>query len=87
MGVRHIGPEPSGATPLDDDDFVGLIPDFVAARADLNQVEFENITKALPWAHRQARRGGLDGVLSYAFHVGPAPPDVRRRLDVGGDDS
>ncbi|HTW98182.1 MAG TPA: mobile mystery protein B [Acidimicrobiales bacterium] len=65
--VRTIGPEPSGATPIADEDLEGLIPDFVATRADLNQVEFENIAKALPWALRRARFLGPDGVLDHAF--------------------
>ena len=73
--MRTIGPEPSGATPIDDEDLAGLIPDFVANRADLNQVEFENITKALPWAHHQARSAGPDGVLSYGFML-----DLHRRM-------
>ena len=67
MSMRTIGPEPAGATPIDDEDLAGLIPDFVATRADLNQVEFENIAKALPWAARRARRAGTEGVLSYGF--------------------
>lgn len=67
FSVRSIGPEPSGATPIEAEDLEGLIPDFVATRADLNQVEFENITKALPWAHRQARLIGPKGILDYAF--------------------
>jgi Fic-DOC domain mobile mystery protein B len=65
--VRTIGPLPEGATPLDEDDLDGLIPDFVATRADLNLVESENITEALPWARAQAARGGPDRVLGYAF--------------------
>jgi hypothetical protein len=32
------------------EDLEGLIPDFVATRADLNLVEFENIAKAIPRA-------------------------------------
>jgi Fic-DOC domain mobile mystery protein B len=62
-----MGPEPSGATPLEPEDLEGLIPDFVATRADLNVVEFENITKALPWALQQARTLGSEGVLAYGF--------------------
>lgn len=65
--MRTIGPEPSGATPLEAEDLEGLIPDFVATRADLNQVEFENITNALPWAGRQARSLGPEGILDYGF--------------------
>ena len=64
--LRTIGPEPTGATPLTAEDLEGLIPHFVATRADLNQVEFENIARAVPWAQRQARRGP-QAVLSYAF--------------------
>jgi Fic-DOC domain mobile mystery protein B len=67
MSVRNIGPEPSGATPIDDEDLAGLIPDFVANRADLNAVEFENIAKALPWAYERAKRDGPEGVLYYGF--------------------
>jgi Fic-DOC domain mobile mystery protein B len=67
FGLRTIGPEPDGATPLEHEDLKGLIPDFVATRADLNQVEYENIAKALPWAQRQARLRGTAGLLEYAF--------------------
>jgi Fic-DOC domain mobile mystery protein B len=67
LGLKSIGPEPVGATPLDEEDLKGLIPDFVATRADLNQVEYENIAKALPWARRQARLRGTAAVLQYSF--------------------
>jgi Fic-DOC domain mobile mystery protein B len=67
FNLRTIGPEPSGATPIAPDDLEGLIPDFVATRADLNVVEFENITKALPWARRRARALGPAGILDYGF--------------------
>jgi Fic-DOC domain mobile mystery protein B len=67
FNLRTIGPEPAGATPLEPEDLEGLIPDFVATRADLNFVEFENITKALPWALRRARTRGPGGVLAYGF--------------------
>jgi Fic-DOC domain mobile mystery protein B len=67
--LRTIGPEPDGATPIDDDDLADLIPDFVATRRDLNVVEYENIAKAMPWARAQARRGGFRLVLSYSFII------------------
>jgi Fic-DOC domain mobile mystery protein B len=67
FNLRTIGPEPAGATPLEPEDLEGLIPDFVATRADLNVVEFENITKALPWALQQGRMLGAEGVLAYGF--------------------
>jgi len=69
FNLRTIGPEPSGATPLEEEDLEGLIPDFVAIRSDLNQVEFENITKALQWARRQARSLGPEGILDRGFMV------------------
>ena len=67
FNVHKIGPEPSGATPIEEEDLEGLIPDFVATRADLNQVEFENITKSLAWAQRQARSRGAEEILDYGF--------------------
>ncbi len=67
FNVRTIGPEPSGATPIEQEDLEGLIPDFVATRADLNQVEFENITKSLGWAQRRASSLGAEGILDYGF--------------------
>lgn len=62
-----IGPEPAGATPIADEDLEGLIPTFVATRADLNQVEFENIAKAMPRALRRATEIGPEGVLDFNF--------------------
>ena len=75
FNLRTIGPEPDGATPIDDDDLADLIPDFVATRGDLNGVEYENIAKAMPWAQAQARRGGVLLVLSYSFVI-----DLHRRM-------
>ncbi len=75
FSLRAIGPEPSGATPLEPEDLEGLIPDFVATRADLNAVEFENITKALPWALRQARSLGAGGVLAFGLMM-----ELHRRM-------
>lgn len=63
--VGAMGPEPEGTTPIEPQDLDGLIPAFVATRADLNQVEYENIAKALPWAIRQARVGGVHRLLEY----------------------
>lgn len=65
LGV--IGPEPAGATPIEAEELDGLIPDFVATRANLNQVEYENIAKALPWAMRQIRLAGATRLLSEVF--------------------
>lgn len=69
FNVRTIGPEPTGATPIDEEDLRGLIPEFIATRADLNQVEYENILRYLPEAQRRAR-GKPEVVLSYGFMMG-----------------
>jgi len=65
--VTALGPEPHGATPLDDEDLDGLIPDHVTNRGELNQAEFENLLAALPWAERQADRTDPVGLLTYSF--------------------
>jgi Fic-DOC domain mobile mystery protein B len=75
LNLQTIGPEPSGATPLEPEHLECLIPDFVANRADLNQVEYENITKALPWALRRARTRGPDRMLDYVFML-----ELHRRM-------
>lgn len=41
--------EPEGATPVEPGDAEGLIPTWVATRADLNAAENENIAKAVAW--------------------------------------
>ena len=73
--LRTIGPEPAGATPIEAEDLTGLIPDFVATRADLNLAEFENISRALPWALREAARGEPLRILGYEF-----PFELHRRM-------
>jgi Fic-DOC domain mobile mystery protein B len=67
FNLRTIGPEPDRAKPLEEEDLLDLIPQFVATTDDLNLVEFDNITKALPWALDQARTGGAELVLDYTF--------------------
>ena len=67
FSIKSIGPEPPDATPLDEEELEGLIPDFVTNRGDLNRVEFDNIAKALPWALRQARTIGPNGLLEHRF--------------------
>jgi Fic-DOC domain mobile mystery protein B len=67
FSLRSIGPEPTDATPIEEEDLQGLIPNFVTTRADLNRVEFDNISTALPWGIRQARALGPDGLLEYGF--------------------
>lgn len=75
FNVAPIGSEPAGATPIEEEDLEGLIPDFVATRADLNQVEFESIARSLPAVRRLARSAGPEAVLDYTFLV-----DLHRRM-------
>lgn len=75
INVGPIGPEPDGGTPLSDEELGGLIPDFVATRGDLNRVELESITGALPRLLALAHSGGPHAVLDYGFLL-----DVHRRM-------
>lgn len=56
--------EPEGATPLSPDDAKGLIPTWVATRADLNSVEQENIAQAVTWASTSPRMGALASLMT-----------------------
>ena len=42
--------QPEGATPLSEEDQEGLIPSWIALRADLNTAERDNILAAVTWA-------------------------------------
>ena len=66
LNVSTIGPEPTGATPVDDEDLDGLIPTYVSTRADLNQVEYENIARAIPWAQRPFTWGSSEREVDSA---------------------
>lgn len=50
------GPEDDGQTPLDADEARGLLPDWIATRADLNVAEEENIADGMNWGGRAIRR-------------------------------
>ncbi len=58
---------PDGATPIDDDEAVGLIPTFVATRADLNLVEQVGIASARTWATRSPAARTVESILSEPF--------------------
>jgi Fic-DOC domain mobile mystery protein B len=47
--------EPKGGTHLSEEDKEGLIPSYISTRAELNQAEQENITKAQIWAFAKKR--------------------------------
>jgi Fic-DOC domain mobile mystery protein B len=56
--------EPEGATPLSPEDAKGLIPTWVATRADLNAVEQENIAKAIAWASTSSQTASRASLLT-----------------------
>lgn len=58
---------PDGATPFSDQDFKGLIPTFVATRADLNLVEQAGIAAARTWVARSPAAHTVERVLSEPF--------------------
>jgi len=47
---RSLGEDPPNTTPLSADDLNGLIPTFIASRADLDRAEQMNIEVATRWA-------------------------------------
>ncbi len=60
-------PLPDGATPIIDDEAKGLIPTFIATRADLNLVEQTGIAEARAWAVRSPATRTAEGILSEQF--------------------
>lgn len=63
--MYHLAGGGDGQTPLKADEADGLIPSWVATRADLNQVEQENIVRALRWL--DDRRPRAADILSEPF--------------------
>ena len=64
---RLDGGDAVSATPLDDEDLDGLIPTFIATRADVNRAEQANIEAATRWAFRGRRVGSVTALLSAKF--------------------
>ncbi len=60
-------PLPDGATPIIEDEAKGLIPTFIATRADLNVVEQTGIAQARAWAVRSPATRTPEGILSEQF--------------------
>jgi Fic-DOC domain mobile mystery protein B len=68
MAHREVSDSlPDGATPLTEEETVGLIPTFVATRADLNLVEQSGIAVALRWSARSPAARTADRILSEQF--------------------
>lgn len=61
------GEDATGATPLTDEDLDGLIPTYVATRADLNLAEQANIEAATLWAFRGRSVGSVGTLLRPGF--------------------
>ena len=59
--------DPDGATPLTPDEVAGLIPTYIATRADLNAAEQANISTARQWALRSRTARTSIGLLDDAF--------------------
>ncbi len=60
------GPDPAGATPLDEDERRQLKPAHITTRSELNEWEQANISEAYDWAYSN-RRGGRLPLLSDAY--------------------
>lgn len=50
---------PEGATPLDADEYAGLLPKHITTQAELNQWEQVNILAGTLWAKKQRKQGSL----------------------------
>ena len=61
------GEDAADATPLADEDIDGLIPTFVATRAELNLVEQVNIEAAMLWAFGRRRVVDANRLLTIDF--------------------
>jgi len=67
MGLT--GAHAPGATPLEPDDIVGLIPAHVTTQGQLNEFEESNILKARLWLRRlRARRDPFDFSFALELH-------------------
>ena len=63
--MHLLGGETDGQTPLDPDEADGLLRTTITTLGELDEVEQENIAKAIPWALRTAR--GAADVLTETF--------------------
>ena len=60
---------PPGATPLDPDEAVGLVPTHITTQEDLNAWEQINIAQGERWAERQKKRALLDEGFVRDLHL------------------
>jgi Fic-DOC domain mobile mystery protein B len=59
---------PPGATPLDPDDAVGLIPSHITIQGQLNEWEFQNVAEGRAWALSGNRRDVLTTRFAQDLH-------------------
>lgn len=59
---------PAGATPLDQNELDGLIPDYITTQAELNTLEGENIVEADRWAHGKQHSDFLNATFAFDIH-------------------
>jgi Fic-DOC domain mobile mystery protein B len=64
--VAVDGPDPDGATPLDEDEHRQLKPAHITTRSELNEWEQANIAEAFDWA-LSTRQGRRPQLLSDAY--------------------
>lgn len=67
VGSFAVGAHAPGATPIDPDEAADLIPPTVRTLAELNAFEQVNITAAVEWLLRGARRASVATVLSERY--------------------
>lgn len=75
MTSQGLFDEPAGATPLDSDDATGLIPTWIATRGDLNDVEQQNIGRAVAWASSRNGPKSHESLMTE-----PTMCDLHRRM-------
>lgn len=59
---------PPGATPLDPDDAVGLIPSHITTQGQLNEWEFQNVSEGAAWALSRKRSNLLTAEFARELH-------------------
>ncbi len=59
---------PADATPLSDEAKAGLIPDYINTLSELNELEQQNIQKALIWLGRQKIKPVLEPGFLFELH-------------------
>lgn len=71
MRIKQFGEEPDGATPLTEEDYVGLKPKWIANRDDLNLAEAQNISEAFDKYFKSPRRTEeiLDDLFVRKLHT------------------